>query len=311
VAQDKRHPIQVVVRRTGLTPDVLRAWERRYGAVEPARSATGRRLYSDEDIERLRLLRRATLAGRSIGQVATLPTEALTAVVREDEVREAESPTVASRSDEGAAIARDLAEAKQAVAALDARHLSAVLSRAAVRLSLSDFVESVLGPLLQHVGDAWHAGSLSVAHEHAASAVARKVLGDMLVASGEDDGVPTMVVATPAGERHEFGAMMAAATAAAMGWHVVYLGPDLPADDVAVAAARHSPRIVALSVVSPVRGAEVAREIAEIRSRLPKDVALLVGGAGFAPALDSAGAVRIADLSAFRAFLATSAEGAG
>ena len=310
MAQDKRHPIQVVVRRTGLTPDVLRAWERRYGAVVPARSATGRRLYSDGDIERLRLLRRATLAGRSIGQVATLPTEALTAIVREDEVREAESPAVALRSDEGAVIARHLAEAKQAVAALDARHLSAVLSRVAVGLSLSDFVESVLGPLLQHVGDAWHAGSLTVAHEHAASAVVRQVLGDMLGASGEDDGVPTMVAATPAGERHEFGAMMAAATAAAMGWHVVYLGPDLPADSIAVAAARHAARVVALSVVSPASAEDVGREIAEIRSRLPKDVALLVGGVGCTPAMESAGAVRVADLSALRALLATAAEGA-
>src|SRR5918999_1092269 len=76
------HPIGVVTRRTGLSPDLLRAWEKRYDVVKPARSGGGRRLYSDADIERLRLLYRATLAGRGIGQVATLSTPALAALVR-------------------------------------------------------------------------------------------------------------------------------------------------------------------------------------------------------------------------------------
>jgi DNA-binding transcriptional MerR regulator len=85
----KRHPIQVVVRRTGLTADVLRAWEKRYGVIEPGRSEGGRRLYSDRDIERLRLLRRATGAGRRISQIAGLATEELAALVKEDEREEA------------------------------------------------------------------------------------------------------------------------------------------------------------------------------------------------------------------------------
>ena len=98
MSEGKRHPIQIVVRRTGLTADVLRAWERRYTAVEPARSSSGRRLYTDDDIERLRLLKRATDAGRSIGQVATLATDALTAMVRDDEAQEAEAPRAEARS---------------------------------------------------------------------------------------------------------------------------------------------------------------------------------------------------------------------
>src|ERR1700733_10194856 len=86
-----RHPMRAVTRRTGLSPDLLRAWERRYEVVKPSRSAGGRRLYSDADIERLRLLFRATLAGRSIGQVAELPTSALAALVRQDEKADAPS----------------------------------------------------------------------------------------------------------------------------------------------------------------------------------------------------------------------------
>src|SRR5918999_1341804 len=78
------HPIGVVTRRTGLSPDLLRVWEKRYHVVRPRRSSGGRRLYSDADIERLRLLYRATLAGRGIGQVATLSTPTLAALVRRD-----------------------------------------------------------------------------------------------------------------------------------------------------------------------------------------------------------------------------------
>src|SRR4051812_38490232 len=81
-----RHPMAVVVDRTGLTPDLLRAWERRYGAVAPSRGPGGQRLYSDDDIERLRLLHVASRAGRSIGQIATLSNEALAELSRDDSI---------------------------------------------------------------------------------------------------------------------------------------------------------------------------------------------------------------------------------
>src|SRR3954468_352843 len=79
------HPIQVVTRRTGVSADVLRVWEKRYAVVTPVRSASGRRLYSDADIERLRLMVQATRTGRTIGQVAALPSAALVEL-RDDEV---------------------------------------------------------------------------------------------------------------------------------------------------------------------------------------------------------------------------------
>ena len=89
---DPRHPIKVVARRTGLTPDVLRVWEKRYRAVSPTRLDTGRRLYSDADVERLLLLRRATLAGRRIGQVAKMPNAELEPLVVDDETAMAVAP---------------------------------------------------------------------------------------------------------------------------------------------------------------------------------------------------------------------------
>jgi methanogenic corrinoid protein MtbC1 len=300
VADGKRHPIQVVVRRTGLTADVLRAWERRYSAVEPVRSSSGRRLYSDEDIERLRLLKRATAAGRSIGQVAGLGTDELANIVRDDEVQEAEAPRVEPAGQGQSRITRQVEDALLAVADLDASGLEAVLDRAAVGLSAVEFVEDVVGPLLRRIGDGWHNGELTVAHEHAASAVIRRVVGDMLAASGGGEGAPAIVVTTPSGERHEFGAMMVATLAAAAGWRVVYLGPDSPADSIAAAVERHVPRLVALSVVSSF---DVGKEIAALRNLIPKDVTVVLGGSAVTEEMDFEGVVRLADLGALRALL--------
>ena len=306
VANGKRHPIQVVVRRTGLTADVLRAWERRYTAVEPERSSSGRRLYSDDDIERLRLLKRATAAGRSIGQVASLATDALAAMVRDDEVQEAAAPRAEAGPRDDTEARQYVADAMQAVADMDAPRLDAVLRRSAIGMNALEFVETVVAPLLEQIGDGWHAGELSVAHEHAASVVARRVIGGMLAASSDREGAPVIVVATPSGERHEFGAMMVAATAAAAGWCVVYLGPDIPADSIAVAVERHAPRLVALSVVT---SAPVGSEISALRGRLPKDVTLVLGGRGFTAETESEGVVRLSDLGALRAFLKKASAG--
>src|SRR4051812_28560881 len=113
VAHQQRHPIAVVAQRTGLSQDVLRVWERRYGAVTPSRSPNGLRLYSDTDIERLLLLRSATRAGRSIGQIASLPMGELEALVTEDEAaRDKRGRSVGAPPDPGDVVGASLALAR-------------------------------------------------------------------------------------------------------------------------------------------------------------------------------------------------------
>jgi DNA-binding transcriptional MerR regulator/methylmalonyl-CoA mutase cobalamin-binding subunit len=301
---EEQHPIQVVVRRTGLTADVLRAWERRYRVVEPGRSPTGRRLYSDEDIERLRLLRRATLSGRSIGQISELPTAELVRLIRDDEAEEARVPEPApQRSD----LAQQLRlEALAAVEELDGTRLRHLLQRAATAFGAERALEEVAAPVLTEVGDRWQAGDLSIAHEHLMSAVIRQVVGDLLQSASSDADRPLALFATPAGERHEFGALMAAVIAATRGWRVLYLGADIPAADLARAALRHRPRLVAVSVVSREVGRQLAGELSALREALPSETTLVVGGRGLAPhdaVLSEIGAVRIDGLAALRDYL--------
>jgi len=303
--------MRVVTRRTGLSPDLLRAWERRYDVVTPSRTEGGRRLYSDTDIERLRLLYRATLAGRSIGQVAELPTEALAALVRQDAAADSEAEP-GSRSaqrrdgDAAPAVAAYLADAVRAIERLDATALEATLRRAMIALSSTTSLDGLLVPLLEGVGARWREGTLRPVHEHLTSVVVRRVLDGVIEGASSPLATASVVVATPSGQIHELGALLVAASAATEGWRVTYLGADLPAEDIAECAVRTRSRAVALSVVYPTGDPTVGDELRRLRDALPKRTALLVGGAAataYAAVLTSIGALRLDDLASLRVAL--------
>ncbi len=301
MTEEKRHPIEVVSRRTGLSKDLLRAWERRYGAVRPDRSSGGRRLYSDGDVERLLLLRRATGAGRQIRSVVHLEPEQLASLVREDETARRASrtqPEPAVASAEAHYVAAGLA----AIENLDSSRLRTLLERAAAALGTEGFATGVAGPLLQEVGDGWHRGSLSPRHEHLASAALRGVLTRLAGVGEIAPDAPGIVVATPAGQSHEFGALLIAAVAASRGWRVTYLGSDLPASDIAETVAATGARAVALSLVYPAGDPNVADELRELRRSLPSETELLLGGRcaqSYAAGIADAEARLVADLSEF------------
>jgi len=300
-----RHPMRVVIRRTGLSPDLLRAWEKRYQVVEPRRSEGGQRLYSDADIDRLTLLKRATVLGRNIGQVADLAPDALRRLVRDDE--EARQPALgAAPTDAATAAGHYLQAALRAVERFDARGLEGVLRLAAISLPVATLMEQVIAPLLSQVGARWHQGTLRAAHEHLASVSARRVLYWIASEAGPSDGAPVIVVTTPAGQVHEIGALLAAATAATEGWRVVYLGPDLPAEDIAAAATQTGARAVALSVVFPLDDPAVHAQLRQLTELLGSGVTLMVGGGAaesYRATLDRAGARIAPDLGQLRTLL--------
>lgn len=299
-----RHPIRVVALRTGLSAHVIRAWERRYGAITPQRTETNRRLYSDDEIRRLQLLRRATRAGHSIGQIAGLSDQDLENLVAEDQpqtaiaARRTPSPT----GEDG--LPQILAQAFDAVAALDPTRLDRTLSRALVRFNSSVVLEEIVLPLMSAVGERWQQGSLKIVHEHLASAVVRNVLGGLAAAS-QSLG-PAIVIATPVGQLHEFGALAAVVAAGAMGWSAVYLGPNLPAEEIAAAADVHGASVIALSIVHPGDDPRVPQEIHKLRRLAGDQTALLVGGRA-APSYEETimqcGGVLIRDLGSFRNYL--------
>jgi MerR family transcriptional regulator, light-induced transcriptional regulator len=278
-----RHPIGVVAERTGLSQDVIRVWERRYGVVEPARTDAGQRLYSDADVERLRLLHAATLAGRSIGSVARLTTVELEQLVSEDSEARYKVPVDAGAGPGAAAVqpamfAVELERALALARQLDGHALEGMIRRAIAMHGVPDVLDGLAAPLLRRVGEEWHAGRLTPAEEHLASASVHRAVMVAVSPGGAIPGAPVLVVATPAGERHEIGAILVAAAATASGWNVTYLGADLPALDIARTAHNVGASAVAISVVYLADRDRVLGELRALRGALAPDMRLLLGG---------------------------------
>jgi DNA-binding transcriptional MerR regulator/methylmalonyl-CoA mutase cobalamin-binding subunit len=306
MSHEPGHSIRVVARRTGLTSHVIRAWEKRYRAVSPRRTPTNRRLYSDSDVERLQLLHRATLAGHHIGQIAQLPDERLRALVSADEMSFASAPGMPRSLALEASPQRLIDATLQAVEHLDASALEELLAQAAVALSQPLLIEQVIVPLMYRIGDRWHEGTLRVAHEHLASAVVRTALGSLSRGFGPSLTAPTLLVATPPGQLHELGALVVAATAASSGWHVTYLGPSLPAEEIAAAAHQSQARAIALSLVYPPDDPFLQGELIKLRRGLPEGTVVLVGGPvceAYGEGLEKIGALVLKDLAELRTHL--------
>jgi DNA-binding transcriptional MerR regulator len=295
-APEHVHPIQVVARRTGLSVDVIRAWEKRHAVVAPVRSETGRRLYSDADIVRLRLVARATAGGRTVAQATALAPEALAEVVRS----EGAPPAPSYPNDPAAPPAHEHLDAcLAALSRFDGMELDAALRRAAVTLPADAFLEAIVVQLWQEIAERVHDGALRPSHQHLAQAVLRRGLDRVTEAATLPGASPDLVVATPVGQPQELGALLTAAAAATSGWRVCYLGPGLPAEDVAEAAARTRAAAVAVSLGAAPADRAITRELRRLRALLPDEVTILAEGTaaeGYGTALRAIGAVVVRDV---------------
>jgi len=273
------HTIGAVVKKTGLSSHLIRIWERRYGAVQPIRTETNRRLYTDEDIEKLRLLKRATESGESIGQIASFSLKELEDLVG------VELPPFDLPADNNQVTTVSLLKPEEylekciiAARNMDTNRLSALLLQALVNFSRPVTLEEIVRPLLYAVGTMWHRGEIKVAHEHAVSSVIRTFLGNIIMESRYSPSAPGLIAATPSGQMHEFGAMLAAAGATIDGWNVTYLGPDCPAEDITGAVNLKKARAVILSIVYPGDDPHLEAELVKLRNMLGNDIHIFVGG---------------------------------
>ncbi|NNE10438.1 MAG: MerR family transcriptional regulator [Gemmatimonadetes bacterium] len=270
-----RHPIRIVSRRTGISQELLRAWERRYEVVTPHRTKTGRRLYSDEDVRRLRLLADVVEGGRRISDVASLSVQELIGLKEEDAraARPGLPQDPAPSSDED-----HIEEALALIRAFDQEGLRGLLERTTLELTRPRMREAFLVPLIRRIGSEWAEGTLRIAHEHMATAVIRAFLTAIPGRTGSVEGAPLAIIAAPAGQQHELGALLAMATIIEAGWRALYLGPDLPAEEIAAAVKSRDASVVALSLVFPAGDPGVVHEIRRLRDLLGEDVTILLGG---------------------------------
>ncbi|HEY6078621.1 MAG TPA: MerR family transcriptional regulator [Polyangiaceae bacterium] len=268
------HRIGTVARLAGLTTHAIRVWERRYGAAAPDRSAGGARLYSDDDVQRFKLIKQLLERGYSTRAVASLELPQLAALAASESARPAEPDD----SDERARAQSTIRALLGAVADMNVDAAERVLARASNDFSPRDLVVRVLAPALEEIGARWASGALCTAAEHAASALFRTRLGTLLAAQAPARG-PAIICTTPAGEQHELGALLVAVLSAMRGKRAIFLGANLPAVQIAEAVRLAKASAVALSLVA-LNSDDAQRELARIRKALPAAVELVVGGRG-------------------------------
>ncbi len=281
---------------TGLSQHTIRAWERRYNALSPERSDSNRRIYGEEDLIRLTVLKRVVDAGHSIGQVASLSL---------DELKSLDSARVALPLDgpKFLGIEPHLAACLTALDRLDTDALDQCLVMGAAELGVVGSLERVVIPLLHEIEMRWVDGSMTISQEHLASAVLRGFLDRVRLSMRARVGAPRVLITTPRNQFHEIGALMAAIVAATEGWAVTYLGPNLPATEIAIAVRQCDASAVGLSVVFPLDDASLPDELRILRRELGAATTIMVGGRGasrYSQTLEEIGAVTIGDFATFR-----------
>jgi MerR family transcriptional regulator, light-induced transcriptional regulator len=264
-----------------------------------------RGLYSDLDLRRLKLLSRITKQGHPIGSVATLPDEVLENLAKQSTISQAERPRGKGGSHrERSAIVRDCIAVIQR---FDTDGLNKILKRTVLETGYTAVVRQVVAPLAQRLGELWSNGTIQTSHEHFASGAIRAFLLDPARQYSGTAPDTALVASTLQGQLHELGVVMAAALAAERGWRVIYLGPSLPALEIASVAIKNEARVVALSMVYPEAEPKIENELRELRNNLPEKTPILIGGSGaesYRSVIDELQARLIEDFGAFQIALA-------
>ncbi len=284
-------PIQTVAERTGLSAHAIRAWERRYNAIAPARSPGRHRMYSEADMSRLNLLAEACRTGRQISTLAKLSNEELLALLGRATVTTI-SGSVGSFSSE-AGDGAFCTQVLEAVTRLDTLGLDDVLQRAQVSLGDQGLLRRVITPIAREIGTRWRAGQIGAAQEHFFTAMAKVFIWNMTRQYRPDGRAPKMVVGTPVGQYHEIGARIVSAVAANNGWNVTYVGASLPAFELAGAVQVSGASALVLSIVFPEDDPALPGEFERLGQLLPQNIQVLVGGrasGAYLPALQAMGA---------------------
>ena len=273
--------ISAVERDTGLGKDTLRVWERRYAFPQPIRDAKGERLYTPEQVERLRLIKRLMDQGHRPGKLFAVGEEELLQLAG---AQAQAAVSISPESGEGQAVARDTPIAGQIIDLLRAHEVTSLrqaLNQTMMRQGLQRFVLDTVTVLNQSVGDAWMRGELQVFEEHLyseqMSALLRQAIASLPIRA---DSRPRILLTTAPEERHVLGLLMAEVLFALEGATCISLGTQTPLFDIRQAAEAHRADVVALSFSSAFPTRLTTPLLKQLRELLPPAVELWAGGAG-------------------------------
>ena len=290
------YTIKEAAARSGLPIATIRAWERRYNAVQPARTASGYRLYDDAAVDRL-------VAMRHLVEVEGVRPSQAADQVRDDEAavrrlvdrarNDADARPTAGESGELVTTDREsVVTFRDAVRRMDLVALESLLDEVLGSQRFERAVEAVVFPALRAVGDDWASGEIDVAHEHAASETVRRRFSRAFDAAGSPGRQVDVLVGLPPGRQHELGALAFAVAARRAGLGVLYLGANVPVESWVAALDRTDARLVVLGVVGR-EDIALGRAVADGIADATPQMTVAVGGRGSAEVAAAAGVVAL------------------
>jgi DNA-binding transcriptional MerR regulator len=292
-APESTFAMRVASRLTGVSPERLRAWETRHAAIRPLRTEGGSRRYTQADLDRIRALRQLTDEGRRIAELASLGTDELFARIKGGETPEPTSSEVASALFE---------RARPLIERLDGTGLRSLLCERIDFVGLVDFARTEALALTVEIGERWERGELSISAEHLATNVLRAVLVEKL-GELEGDGLgPRILFATPSGEPHDVALLVAAIVAASLGASSLFVGADVPDEDLVATATSTRADVLALGFVL-LDPDEIEARLTTLRRQLPERVGVWLGGRGIDGLAPIRGVDRVGSFDRLSAFV--------
>jgi DNA-binding transcriptional MerR regulator len=266
-----------LAKRTGVSPELLRAWEQRYGLLQPTRTPGGFRLYSTADEARVQRMQSLVSGGLAAAQAARL-------VLRGGEPE--------PRPDAGSAAPLEEAAANLSAALdrLDEQAANTALDRLISAYTVETVLQDVVLPYLHRLGERWETGEVSVAQEHFASNLLRGRLLGLAQGWGQGQG-PRAILACLPGEHHELGLLAFGIALRRRGWRITYLGTNSPIGAVADTARSLTPAVVVLLSINPDNFLDHTREIIELANQVP----VMIAGPGATPKVAQQTQTRVLD----------------
>ncbi len=265
---------RAVVNRTGVPADTFRAWERRYGLPNPARTQGNHRLYSERDIAIISWLKQTTEEGVSISRAVENARRRMyrdrTSAIMPG------TPPGSSRS----RLDDSRHNLLSAITEFDLGRANGLIEDAMALIDIEALCIDILQPVMAEIGSRWERGEATVSTEHFASAFCMRKLSALFTASRPESGDPTVLCSCVEGEHHEVGLMMTAVLLSRAGYRVTYLGANLPARDLASAVRRIRPDAVALSSTTSVTCPALIDAIAAVRGPIPLGAIPIIGFGG-------------------------------
>ncbi len=263
--------IAAVERETGLSKDVLRMWERRYGFPQPERDANGERLYPTAQLDRLRLIKRLMDQGHRPGKLIAASPEELGQLAPR---RAASLPALVTAGSE------DLGDLLALIKQHDAAGYQQAMQQRLARQGFQHFVQDTVAPLTQQVGEAWEDGRFEVFEEHLFTELTKRLLRQAIATLPGGSRSPRIVLTTVPDEQHVLGLLMVEGLFALEGAECIPLGTQMPLREIGRAAEAHQADIVALSFSTAFARRQLAGVLAQLRQLLPPGIALWIGGQG-------------------------------